>query len=186
DYSAIAIGPGGRNKEALARRLKNLRSFKNVVVDAEALNALASMNIRLPSTWILTPHEGELSRLINISSKSIQKDRLKYLKVAQQKFGCIVLLKGHKSLIADNKRIYEIQSGNPALAKAGTGDVLTGIIAGLLSQGVVSTKAACLGAYLHGCIADQWVKENDVLSLMASDLVCEIPSTIRKVRRKKA
>src|SRR5690606_36054957 len=93
DYSAIAIGPGGRNKEALARRLKNLRSFKNVVVDAEALNALASMNIRLPSTWILTPHEGELSRLINISSKSIQTDRLKYLKVAQQKFGCIVLLK---------------------------------------------------------------------------------------------
>ena len=98
--------------------------------------------------------------------------------------GCIVILKGHKTLIADAHEIREIQSGNPALAKAGTGDVLTGMIAGLLSQGVRPIDAACLAVFIHGFTADIWIKKYDPLSLIASDLIELLPSTIKKIRTK--
>ena len=154
---------------------------------ADALTVSAKERLfPLPKTWILTPHEGELSRILNISAAKIRKDRTKYLRLAQKKCGCIVLLKGHETLVAAATEIYKIDTGNVALAlaKAGTGDVLTGMITGFLAQGLTPLNATLLGASLHGKIADDWVlrAKKDYLSLMASDLVDLIPTTLHRLR----
>lgn len=186
-FSAAAIGPGlGKSQQAL-RLLKELLKIKQVgvVIDADALNLFAAnFSEALPAHWIATPHEGELARLTGFSVAAIRKDRVAAAKRAQKKLGCILLLKGSKTLVATSRRIFEVQAGNKALAKAGTGDVLTGLIAGLLSQGCGPEKAACLGAFVHGYIADEWIKEkNDYLSLMAGDLLLRIPQALAKLRK---
>jgi ADP-dependent NAD(P)H-hydrate dehydratase len=184
-FQAIAIGPGYKKAHeirTLIRQLLKLK-FKNVVLDAEALNVVALMKIKLPESWILTPHEGELSRMLAVSSSEIRKNRQKFVEVAQKKWNCVVLLKGHRTLIANGKSVFEIQSGNAALAKAGTGDVLTGMILGLLSQRLNAIDSACLASYLHGRCADIWTKQNDVLSLRATDLIDLLPQIIKKLRR---
>jgi NAD(P)H-hydrate epimerase len=188
-FSAIALGPGLNNGPQIIKTIQYLiqKSFPAVVLDAEALNALAKTKKKmiLPKTWVLTPHEGELARLLKISSEKIRSDRLFWVKQAQKKFGCVVLLKGFHSLVADHKKVFQIMSGNPALAKAGTGDVLTGMVTAFLAQGLDTTKASCLAAYLHGKIADDWLKnKNDMISLMASDLVDQLPATIHRLRKK--
>jgi ADP-dependent NAD(P)H-hydrate dehydratase len=127
DY-AIGIGPGlgveEKNKKLINYLIKN--NFANVVADADALTLIAKYNISpLPSTWVLTPHEGELARLLKTTSNLIQKDRLKAIKAAQEKYGCTILLKGAMTLITSpkKKKILSVQTGTPALSKAGTGDV---------------------------------------------------------------
>lgn len=188
-FTAVGIGPGiGRSAQAseLLQQLLKLK-IQNVVIDADALNLHAlNKNRLLPKTWIATPHEGELSRLLNIPAEVIKKNRISAVKQAQKKLGCVVLLKGSKTLIATDEKIFEIQSGNRALAKSGTGDVLTGIITGFLAQGLSPQEAACLGAYVHGSIADKWIKDKkDYLSLMASDLLTAIPQALKNLRENK-
>lgn len=184
-FNAICIGPGLTKSAFIKSWIIKLRkaNFKNLVLDAEALNTLAKSKMKLSSSWIMTPHEGELARLLKVSSKSIQNDRKKHVLMAQKKFGCIVLLKGHHSLVADNKNLVFIPTGNAALAKAGTGDVLSGFISALLSQGVDAFHAACIGSYIHGKIADEWVKKKDPLALMASDLIEDLPKVLKKLRK---
>lgn len=188
-FSAVAIGPGFHNRRLirnLIRRLIKLPAI-NVVLDAEALNALSELKspLRLLAHWVLTPHEGELSRLIQTPSLQIKKNRKDSTERAQKKWGCVIVLKGFKTLITDRNQTWEIAAGNPALAKAGTGDVLTGIMAALLSQKVPAQKAACLAVYIHGKCAEAWVKSgNDPLSLLASDLVDEIPKTLNRIRNR--
>lgn len=195
EYSAIAIGPGLGKKPAvrwlawrLIGKLSRSADLKlPVVIDADALNAVAenfkASDGKFPSSWIMTPHEGELSRLLNISSQQIRKDREKFVRMAQKKFGCTVVLKGDRTLIATSKDVWVNSTGNSALAKAGTGDVLTGILVGLLAQQVASEEAAKLGVFLHGLQANRWVKSgNDHLSLMASDLVDRLPQDLFQLR----
>lgn len=187
-FHSIAIGPGFTNHSELKKIIFKLAkaNFANVVLDAESINMLAKLKTipPLPSTWIMTPHEGELSRLLKVSSDTIRADRKKYVQLAQKKMGCVILLKGHNTLIASAKSIFEIQSGNAALAKAGTGDVLTGMIAGFLSQKLDPICAACLASYGHGLIADLWIRsKKDVLSLLASDLIKNIPQTLHVIRK---
>ena len=191
DYSifrAIAIGPGLVNSTQILSVVKKLIQLKirNVVLDAGALTSLSKWNKKLPQTWIITPHEGELARILGVSSSIIRKNRQKYAIEAQKKLGCVVLLKGNKTLVVGSKNLTVIQSGNPALAKAGTGDVLTGIILAILAQTSDSAQSAKLGAFVHGFIADQWIKSgNDVLSLMASDLIIGLPRALAKIRNSK-
>ena len=190
DFQAIAIGPGCDDTAFLKKCIRHLAkiNYPNVVLDAEALNILAKYHQlpKLPANWILTPHEGELSRLLKVSSKVIRTYRKKYILEAQKKFGCIIVLKGHKTLIANKKSLWEIQSGNCALAKAGTGDVLTGMIAGFLSQKMSALQAASLSVYVHGLIADQWILAGkDHLSLLATDLIADLPKTLMKIRKSK-
>ncbi len=183
--TAIAIGPGiGKSKNA-EKYLKQLikTAPENVVIDADALN-ICSKNKwwPLPSTWIATPHEGELARILGVKDRQVKADRKTSLIKAKEKIGCICLLKGDRTLIAADSLI-EIQSGNVALAKAGTGDVLTGMITGFLAQGLKAADAACLGVYLHGWLADQWIKDgNDQLSLMPEDLIDRLPKGLRLLR----
>ncbi len=186
-FQSAAVGPGFSNHQLIIKLIKKLKKqkFPNVILDAEALTAISKLKKRivLPATWIISPHEGELSKLLRVSSATIRNQRSKYVTIAQKKMNCIVLLKGFKTLIATKDELYEVQSGNPALAKAGTGDALTGMIAGLLSQNLAPVKAACLAAFTHGFIADQWINEkNDHLSLLASDLVKRLPAGLMLLR----
>lgn len=186
NFQAIAIGPGYKNIKKIKSYLQIMikQKVKNAVLDAEALNVLSTTKIKLPKTWIVTPHEGELSRILKVSAQTIRNDRQKYIVAAQKKLGCIVLLKGYRTLVADDTSVWEVQSGNPALAKAGTGDVLTGMIVAFLSQGLSPISSAKLASYVHGLIADSWLKsKRDILSLMASDIVELIPKVLFQVRR---
>ncbi|MBX3039086.1 MAG: NAD(P)H-hydrate dehydratase [Bdellovibrionaceae bacterium] len=187
-FSSIAIGPGLPSTPHLQKEILWLLKHTScpVVVDAGALTALASFKkpVLLPDNWILTPHEGELGRLLSLSGKDVRKDRLGSALKAQKKWGGTLLLKGSGTLIVAEGKVIEITTGNAALAKAGTGDVLTGMIAGFLAQGLSPRQAACLGAFVHGAIADHWIKnKKDVLSLMASDILGEIPFALARLRR---
>lgn len=182
----IAMGPGLGTTESKKKLLRFLikSNAEKVILDADALTMLSTMEVKqLPSTWILTPHEGELARLLGVTSTSVKKRREEYLLLAQKKFGCIVLLKGALSLISDGERIRKVSSGTPALAKAGTGDVLLGMIAAFYAQGLNPVEATVLGTFIHGQASADWMKKgNDHLSLRPMDLIEQIPKTILKLR----
>lgn len=184
--TAYVFGPGIGQSPKFKKILKLFIKTKTcpVVLDADALTLLAKLkNVKLPESWILTPHEGELSRLLGVSSKKIRKDPLTYLLDAQKKYGCIVLLKGASTYISDGKRIFTSKSGTPALAKAGTGDVLSGIIGALLAQHVTPLMAATLGAHIHGLASQKFLKKgNDVLSLRPTDLIDQLPKILKLIR----
>lgn len=181
-FAAMAIGPGLIVTPEIKKLFLHLeKDFKKpVIVDAGALSLVK----RLPKDWIMTPHEGEMAKLLKTTAEKIRADRFKAVRTAQKNFGGIIVLKGPHTLIANEKNIYEIETGNKALAKAGTGDVLTGMIAGFLSQGLKPINAAVLACGLHGLIADRWIKEKDFLSLMASDLIKSLPKTLFSLRQK--
>lgn len=175
---AFAVGPGLGVNAQTEKILNQLRKgkFPNVVVDADALTVIAQKNIfPLPETWILTPHRGELQRLVGEKGS---------LEQAQAKYGCHILLKGPKTYVINSDQKIVVREGNAALAKAGTGDVLTGIIAGLLAQGLDSFSAASLGAFIHGRASKFWIDSGrDHLSLLASDLFEIIPVVMNRIRR---
>ncbi len=183
----IAIGPGlGTEKKKqsyLNFLLKN--KFKNVVVDADALTLISQMKIKsLPESWILTPHEGELARLLGTTSQKIKADRKAALLLAHKKYGCTILLKGVETLIIDSeKKIHAVNEGTPALAKAGTGDVLLGMIAALRAQNLSAKDAAIVAAFIHGKASQVWLsKKKDHISMRPLDLIELFPDTIYKIR----
>ncbi len=173
---SFAVGPGlGLSKKSqnlLLYLIKN--KFEKVALDADALNLLAKLKItKLPSTWTLTPHEGELARLLNVNAKKVKSDRQAALFQAQLKFECHILLKGAETLVVDtNQQIYVISEGTPALAKAGTGDVLLGIIAAMRAQGLGPKESLIVASYMHGWCSQAWKKtgHND-LSLRPTDII---------------
>lgn len=182
--TAVAIGPGlGVNKETarVIERLKDQHS--NVVLDADALTTCVQFDLfPLPHNWVITPHSGELSRILKIASRDIDSDRYRFTLEASQKVGCHVLLKGFRSVLSVDNRSMVILSGNSALAKAGTGDVLTGMIAGLMAQGVPTLPATATAAYIHGRMADEWVRiGHDKRSLTASDLRDHLPQLMGRL-----
>ena len=184
---AFVVGPGSGKgaevREFISRLIE--QKIENVVLDADGLTILSEMkNVTLPSSWILTPHSGELSRLIQVSVDDMESDRQKYALMAAKKWGCHVLFKGFRSVLCDGNGLTGIiVAGNAALAKAGTGDVLSGFIGALLAQGMNSFSAAAAGAYLHGHIADSWVRSGkDINSLVAHDLIDLVPIELRRVQ----
>lgn len=186
-FDSVGIGPGlgvGTKTEAFIKRLFKMK-VPSVVLDADALTVLSKKpSLALAPSWILTPHEGELSRLLKVPTQKLIKARSEYAELAAKRFGCIVLLKGSPTLICDGRHTVKIESGNPALAKAGTGDVLTGLITGFLAQGLHPMEAASLGAFVHGLAADLWVKSGrDHLSLLASDLLEWVPIALAQLRK---
>jgi ADP-dependent NAD(P)H-hydrate dehydratase len=186
-FSAVAIGPGlGMGSQTLQLLLRfKAENLKNVLVDADALTVAAKHKIwPLPESWVLTPHAGELSRILPLTAAQIEADRLKAVADASQVTGAQVLLKGFRSVLRSGQKSYLINSGNVALAKAGTGDVLTGFISSLMAQGLPSAQAAVLGAYLHGRIADRWVgRGHSSRTLLASDLPNLLPKLMNQVLR---
>jgi ADP-dependent NAD(P)H-hydrate dehydratase / NAD(P)H-hydrate epimerase len=163
---ALAIGPGlGGSKETaeLVRRLVAEIDLP-MVVDAEALNHLAGhldLLNKASAPRVLTPHPGEMARLLDCTTAEVQADRLAAARQIAGQYKCIVVLKGAGSIVADPDRTaYVVPTGNPGMASGGTGDVLTGIISSFITQGMAASDAACVGAYVHGRSGDL-VSESD-------------------------
>ena len=187
--TAIGAGPGlGFSKavESFIYKLKDLNL--PVLLDADALTLISQKkSFKLNKNFILTPHTGELSRLLNKSPQNIEKDRLKYTKQAALKYHCWLLLKGYQPILSNGETNYLIQTGNSALGKAGTGDVLTGIITGLMAQGLSVFKATALGAVLHGETAIKWLSQGkDINSFSASEIIKLLPFVMSEFRSKKS
>jgi NAD(P)H-hydrate epimerase len=174
---ALAIGPGlgrGDEQKALVRRLLEETDLP-AVVDADALFGLEPFARSAPT--VLTPHSGELARLLGVDSSWVDAHRLAALDRAVERFGCVVLLKGNDTLIGAPGQGPLVCSGWPALATAGTGDVLTGIIGGFLSKGVGARLAAAAGATAHAHAA-MAVEYPD--GLVAGDVVEALPRVLHE------
>ncbi|HHX39457.1 MAG TPA: NAD(P)H-hydrate dehydratase, partial [Armatimonadetes bacterium] len=172
----VAVGPGlGRHPETARAVLEWLPGVKApLVLDADALNALADCPEvfgQLQAPAVITPHPGELSRLLGQTVAGIQADRIAAAEEAARRFGVVTVLKGAGTVIADPKGPVFINStGNAAMASAGMGDVLTGAIAGLVAQGLPVTTAAVLGVYLHGLAGDIAADELGGPGILAGDV----------------
>lgn len=180
----LAIGPGlSRNASTQNLVIKVIKSIdKPLVVDADGLNALAAhLSILSGKTRvILTPHPGEMARLLGGRVSQVQKDRKKVAKDFVNRYNVILVLKGHETLVVEKiKGIYLNKTGNPGMAKAGSGDVLTGIIAAFLAQGLSGFEAAKYAVYLHGLAGDLAAKEKSQLAMIASDIIAKIPKAIK-------
>ncbi len=174
--TALAIGPGlGLSEWAASLLAKAVVRQIPMVVDASALRLLASMKIR-SDHWILTPHPGEAQDLLQSSAKDIQASRFEAVQQLQQKYGGVVILKGAGSLIQSPDSIpYVCSSGNPGMATAGMGDILTGMIAGLLAQGFPAFESSLTAVWMHGRAADKQARETGQYGMMASDLLAWLP-----------
>lgn len=184
--SAVLIGPGlGRHPQTTELVQALIESSPvPMVIDADALNALADsspeMFSQANSQIIITPHPGELSRLLGVSIKEIQQDRVRYARKCTDTYGVITILKGnHTVLAARDGAVYVNPTGNSGLATAGTGDVLAGLVGSLLVQGMNPLDAACAGVFIHGKVADTVTHFVGKRSLIASDLIKYLPDILR-------
>jgi len=179
-FDAIAIGPGIGRDPGTQRFVRKfiIDCPKALVIDADALFALAGhcqILLKAKGARVLTPHPGEMSRLTNQSIKKIENERLKIACDFARQYNCVLLLKGHRTVVAcADGKTYINRTGNVGMAKAGSGDVLTGMIAAFLGQGMESFEAAKYGAYYHGKAGDLAAKTKSKLSIIASDIIDEI------------
>jgi len=179
----LAIGPGLSQNKSTQRLIRKLviTDYTPIVIDADGLNALVGNLRKFCGIKILTPHPGEMARLLRTKSRIIQKQRKDIAKAFAKKYNCIVVLKGNRTVVADYRgQVYINHTGNPGMATAGSGDVLTGIIAGLLAQGLKTFESAKYAVYLHGLAGDLAAREKNQLGLIASDIIENIPKAIIK------
>jgi NAD(P)H-hydrate epimerase len=170
--NALTIGPGlGQSEWGEALFEKAVATNLPLVVDADALNLL-SKNPQKHDRWVLTPHPGEAARLLNCSSDEVQEDRFTAVKELQARYGGIAVLKGSGTLIYDGKLPTRLSTwGNPGMASGGMGDVLAGVIGGLLAQHFSLMEAACVGVTLHGMAGDKAAEQDGERGLLAMDLM---------------
>lgn len=177
--SVLIVGPGlGRSSWGEQMLQQAVNSGLPMVLDADALNLIAEGRVVSSvrrDNWLLTPHPGEAARLLNCSVKEIQDNRFAAVARLQQVFGGAIVLKGAGSLVAAPEQLVGVvNAGNPGMASGGMGDLLSGILGGLLAQGLTPTEAARLGACLHAEAADLAVEDWGERSLLASDLIPEL------------
>ncbi|WP_162047858.1 NAD(P)H-hydrate dehydratase [Vibrio taketomensis] len=182
DWSdAIALGPGlGQSKFADKLFAIVTQLTKPKVLDADALNILASSNARSDATRIITPHPGEAARLLGCTVSEIESNRFKAATRLQEKYGGVVVLKGAGTVICDGTDHYVCSAGNSGMATGGMGDALTGVIISLLAQGIEISLAARLGVMIHSYAADLDVLENGVCGLTATDVANKLRQVINR------
>ncbi len=184
-FDVIAIGPGiSRNEETKVFLNKVVSEIEiPMVIDADGLNCLESLDIlSINSTpKVITPHEGELSRLLDEPISKIRLDRVKACREASRILKTTVVLKGDRSIISGHGATTINATGNAGMATAGTGDVLTGVIAALMAQGLPDYPASVAGTFLHGLSGDLGKKEKGELALIAGDLVDLLPKAIKNI-----
>ncbi len=188
NYDVFSIGCG-LSKTKNAQRIFNkfikysMQINKPIVIDADGLNILSTLvNIKLPINTILTPHPKELSRLLKVSLNEILSKPDFWIKQCCEKYNCTTILKLHKSLVADNKGAFYINNtGNSSLSHGGSGDILTGMISGLLAQGLNTFDASCLAVYLHGLAGELASKDLTEYSVLASNILSYIPKAIQNL-----
>lgn len=184
-YSAVVIGPGLGVCEDTAELVKNIitKVNKPLVLDADALNVIADepeILKQAKAPVVITPHPGEMSRLLSCSVQQIQLSRLKIANTVAKKLGVNVVLKGSSTVVASpsSDSTYINQTGNNALAKGGSGDVLTGIIGSLIAQGVSPLTASILGVYIHGYCADVLCENNSPMGILPTDIINALPQIL--------
>lgn len=196
-FTALAVGPGLGTHAKTASAVAGLLGSLGVpaVLDADALNLLAAQSraqvkkllAGRGAPVVLTPHPGEAARLLRLDAGGVEADREGAAKELARFFSGVCLLKGAGTLVTDGKRLYRNATGNAGLAKGGSGDVLTGLIAGLWTQRLKAGSkdsgfpAACLGAYLHGLAADLALRETTSRCLTASDVIAALPRAFKKL-----
>lgn len=173
--TALAMGPGWGQSDDLLKLAHWLYTTarRPMVIDADGLNALAKQRGVLsqgPAPRILTPHPGEFARLTGTDPATVQQNREELAARFAEENDVIVVLKGHRTIITDGERLALNATGSSALATGGTGDVLTGLIAALLAQGMPPFEAAQLGVHVHGLAGDLAVENLSNAGLIASDL----------------
>lgn len=182
NIDVLAIGPGlGRNKSTQGLVRKVIAKIdKPTVIDADGLNALSG-RLKIQRDMVLTPHPGEMAGLLGVSVKKVQSERKQIALRFAKQHRVTLVLKGHNTVVADYKgNLYINKTGNPGMATAGSGDVLTGMIAAFLGQKLDAFEAAKYAVYLHGLAGDLAAEEKTQLSLIASDIIDYIPKAIKK------
>ncbi len=183
----VVVGPGlSQNKSTQALTRKVIENIKKpTVIDADGLNALVGhlevlRSNRNLSLAVLTPHQGELARILGIKISEIENKRPSIAEKFVRDFGLTLVLKGYHTAVADKTHLFINTTGNPGMATAGSGDVLSGMIAAFLGQGLTPFLAAKYAVFLHGLAGDLAAKEKTQISLIASDIIDKIPEAIKR------
>ena len=182
DVNAIGIGPGlGQDDwaQSLFREIR-LRDSIPVVVDADALNLLAS-NPDVRNNWILTPHPGEAGRLLGISTREVERNRCRSAQAIAARYGGVCVLKGAGTLVASNGQMWICDRGNRGMATGGMGDILTGVITALVAQGLTLSQAARLGVWLHARAGDESALAQGPIGMMATDLLPHLRTELNRL-----
>ncbi len=191
DKACIAMGPGIGTNEITKKAVDMIISEANVpvVIDADGINNIASdpglLEKRKHDT-VLTPHPGEMARLTGLTPADVQKDRIGIARSFATKYKVVLILKGARTIVATPEgKIYINPTGNPGMASAGMGDILTGLIAGVIAQGYSAADASCLGVYLHGASADILAQQKGPYGYLASEVQYGIPETFKRLQQGK-
>lgn len=186
---SVLIGPGislhSETKKFVKKIIPEIK--KPVVIDADALKIISEELelLKFLDKPILTPHPGEMSYLTGMKINEIQKEREKVAEDFAKKYNVIVVLKGYRTVVTDGERTYINLTGNPGMAKGGSGDVLSGIIGGLLAQEEDKFISAKYGVLIHGLAGDIAVKEKGEISLIPSDIIEKLPVVFKYLKRDK-
>jgi len=188
-YRVMVIGPGmgrdSRAKAVFSNIIENIYHYgiKRVLIDGDGLFHLAeylqSKKLDNRTEFIITPHFMEASRLLNRSVDDIKKNRLESAKILSRETTAVTLLKGPASIVSDSINSFINTTGNPALATAGSGDVLSGIIGSLMLHDIPMTTTASIGAYIHGKSADMFCSKNKVNSMKSGDIIEYIKNAVK-------
>jgi len=188
DNDVLAFGPGIGVSQGLRSVLGVLLEQENLslVIDADGLNNLSGIKdwpAGLKANLILTPHPGEMKRLWSgLFREKLPPARRQQAEQLAQRAGTIVVLKGEGTVVSDGRNVYVNSTGNPGMATAGSGDVLTGVITALTGQGLSNFDAAVLGVYIHGLAGDIAADKIGQVSLMATDIIESLPAAFMKDR----
>jgi ADP-dependent NAD(P)H-hydrate dehydratase len=187
DNDCVAFGPGlgvTQDVHSVLQRLLTQEGLR-LVIDADGLNNLSKINGwpgHTKADVILTPHPGEMKRLwAGLIRTPLPADRRSQAVTLANKTRTTVVLKGAGTIVTDGEKVYINNTGNPGMATAGAGDVLTGVIAALIGQGLSNFDAAVLGVYVHGLAGDIAAKKMGQVSLIATDIVEALPEAFRKI-----
>ena len=184
----VAIGPGiGVDEDRLHIIEEIIKNYKKpIILDADAINCLSIQHNILynrSQEIIITPHPGELGRFLNKTISEIQDNRIYYAKYAANKYNIIVVLKGSGTVVAspDTEDVYVNTTGNPGMATAGSGDLLTGMISSFVGQGIKPLDASILSVFTHGLAGDLAKSDKGEQGMIASDILESIPESIRRI-----
>lgn len=187
DRDAVVLGPGcgrGESTSAFIRQFLN-SSMRSIVVDADALFALGALphGAGEPRSWVLTPHPGEAGRLLGATAALVESQRLEAVREMARRSGAVTVLKGERTLVADPQgRCAVNPTGNPGMAKGGSGDVLSGVIGALLARGCEPWTAAIAGVHAHGLAGDRATQARGEEGVLASEIASEIGPLLRDLR----
>jgi NAD(P)H-hydrate epimerase len=186
---ALVIGPGISTVDETGQLVRKLVKALRLpmVIDADGLTALSVKSEILKdieTPIILTPHPGEMARLTGLSSKAVQEDRIETSRNFAIEYGVYLVLKGSQTIIAQpDGNIHINPSGNPGMASGGTGDVLTGMMGGLVCQGLSPSSAAIAATYIHGLAGDLVAEEKGEMALIATDVLEKIPHVLKEMTK---